>query len=122
VKPARQPTLQTLFPNDSEPYRRQDLHRDGIEGVIVAPASWAAAAEIIPSPWPSTVFPGPKAIKKNPAVPTAAMVPAKIAGTKALGSSLPEVRGRLALLSLMAGSTSVGKDRFELRTAEPAGA
>jgi hypothetical protein len=83
---------------------------------MVAPASWAAVAEIIPSPWPSRVLPGPKAIKKNPAVPIAATIPAKVAGTKALGSFLPEVCAWLALFSVIEGSTSVGEDRFGVRT------
>jgi hypothetical protein len=82
---------------------------------MVAPARWAAAAEIMPSPWPSTVFPTPKAIKKNAAVPTAATIPAKVAGTKALGSSRPEICTRFSLFSLITGSTSVGEDRFWLK-------
>jgi hypothetical protein len=82
---------------------------------MVAPASRAAAAEIIPSPWPLSVFPGPNAIKKKPTVPTAATTPANVAGTKALGSVVPEICARRALFSLMGGSTSVVEEKFSLR-------
>jgi hypothetical protein len=71
-----------------------DRYRDGAVGVIVAPALLAAAADIIPSPRPSGLLPGPSARKKKPTVPIAAMMPAIVAGTKAFGSCVPVVCGR----------------------------
>jgi hypothetical protein len=68
-----------------------DRYRDGTVGVMVAPALLAAAADIIPSPRPSRLLPGPNAIKKKPAVPIAAMMPATVAGTKAFGRGFPVV-------------------------------